>query len=233
MIRYRTRWAILCQIGIYAGLFMTGCSTGQEGTPDLADYYLPLSTLSPEGVTYRYQNQQDALAPLEVWFHQKLGSDRTLSINYDPEGREVLRQYDRFVENGVVIDSLVLISHDSTGKQHPVATNVISPNRFPFDVTDTSMIWLTRLEWWQPLDSLHIVLARRRKFDGDTVWFFGKKERPAVRFTVEDTFETERVGWSSSQWSGEEIYARGIGLVYYKRQITNDLSLEFGLNEIE
>ena len=55
------------------------------------------------------------------------------------------------------------------------------------------------------------------------------KSIPAIRFSTDDTFETERDGWTSTTWSGEEIYARGIGLVYYRRKISDQLSLEFSL----
>jgi hypothetical protein len=55
------------------------------------------------------------------------------------------------------------------------------------------------------------------------------KSIPAVRFTTEDTFETEKDGWTSSAWTGEEIYAKGIGLVYYRRKFSPQLSIEFEL----
>jgi hypothetical protein len=41
---------------------------------------------------------------------------------------------------------------------------VLSANRFPFDATDSTKVYLTRLEWWQPEDSLHVILERRRRF---------------------------------------------------------------------
>jgi hypothetical protein len=44
---------------------------------------------------------------------------------------------------------------------------------------------------------------------------------------TEDTFETESVGWTNSAWTGEEIYAMHKGLVYYKRKISDDMTLEF------
>jgi hypothetical protein len=55
---------------------------------------------------------------------------------------------------------------------------------------------------------------------------------PAVRFRTEDTFETESAGWTTSTWTGEEIYAWHKGLVYYKRNISGDMILEFALREI-
>ncbi|MFZ1561631.1 MAG: hypothetical protein WAT37_16975 [Saprospiraceae bacterium] len=111
----------------------------------------------------------------------------------------------------------------------PIRVKILSPHRLPFQPGDSTKVWLTHLEWNQPLDSLHIVLQRRRRFVGDITWEMDGKSIPAIRFRTEDTFETERDGWTSSTWSGEEIYARGIGLVYYRRKISDMLSLEFEL----
>jgi hypothetical protein len=53
-----------------------------------------------------------------------------------------------------------------------------------------------------------------------------------ARFTIHDQFETEDVGWSNSQWTGEEWYGKGYGLVYFRRNITPELILEYELDEI-
>ena len=231
MIRYRTTWVIMRQFVILFGLFIWSCSPGEEEIKDLSAYFFQVDDLPVSGITYFYANQQDTLANPEIWLYKKAGPGRMESINFGPGGNFVQHQYDRFVPNGVLTDSLVLFASDSSGQPVRIPVKVISPNRFPFDV-DSSKVWLTQLEWYQPGDSLRIVLQRRRRFIGPVEWMDHGKSIPAVRFRTEDTFETESVGWTNSAWTGEEIYALHKGLVYYKRKISDDMTLEFELKEI-
>ena len=64
---------------------------------------------------------------------------------------------------------------------------------------------------------------------GNTTWNWQGKTVPAIRFSTNDSFETEKDGWTTSVWTGEEIYAKNIGLEYYRRNIAEDLRLEFEL----
>jgi hypothetical protein len=232
MIRYRTTWIIMRQIVMLFGLFIWSCSPGKEEIKDLSAYFYPIDDFPTAGLTYVYANKLDTLANPEIWLFKKTAPGRMESINYGPGGSFVQRQYDRFVSNGVLTDSLVLYASDSIERPLRIPVKVISPNRFPFDAVDSSKVWLTQLEWYQPGDSLRIVLQRRRRYMGHVEWMDHGKPVPAVRFRTEDTFETESEGWTSSAWTGEEIYALHKGLVYYKRKISNELTLEFELQEI-
>ena len=230
MIRYHTTWVIMRQIVMLFGLFIWACSPGKEEMTDLSAYFFQIDDFPSSGLTYSYANKLDSLADPEIWHFQKAGPGRMESINYGPGGNIVQQQYDRFVPNGVLTDSLVLFSTDSMSRAVRIPVKVISPNRFPFDA-DSTKVWLTHLDWYQPEDSLHIVLQRRRKFMGHVEWMDHGKPVPAIRFRTEDTFETESVGWTTSNWTGEEIYALHKGLVYYKRKISNELTLEFELQD--
>ena len=229
MIRYHTTGVIMCQIVMSLGIINTSCGHTGRPTDGYSEYYIPIASLPVEGKVYTYRNLSDTTAAPEVWRHHKIGEGRMESINYDFNGVEVQRQYDRQVVDGVVTDSLILLFTDSTGLRGRTAVKVISPYRFPFQPGDTSKVWLTQFEWKQPGDSLKVVLQRRRRWDGDTTWMYHGKTLPAVRFTTDDTLETEEVGWTTSHWKGIEIYAKGIGLVYYKRRVSNDLVLEFAM----
>jgi hypothetical protein len=174
----------------------------------------------------------DTALDQEVWQHIKTSENLITSINYDHLQQVVQKQYERVVINGVVIDSLILYDTDSLGRRLAYPVKVHSPHRFPFEARDSSQVYLTHLEWWQPEDSLHIVLQRRRRLMGDTTWVFNGQKIPAIRFRTEDQLETELVGWSTSTWTGEEVYAKNIGLVYYRRNISDHLIIEFSLDEI-
>jgi hypothetical protein len=198
-----------------------------------ADYYLPLDSVGSGGMQYSYRSLSDRALAREVWQHIKTAEGLVTSINYDHRQQVVQKQYERIVANGVLIDSLILYDHDSLGNVDPYPVRVFSPHRFPFNVVDSTQVFLTHLEWWQPGDSLHIVLQRRRRFLGDTTWQWKGETIPAVRFHTDDQLETEEVGWTTSAWRGEEIYAAKIGLVYYRREISKHLVIEFELEAIE
>lgn len=232
MIRYHTTLGILCQFVMCLGLINTSCKSPKDPPEDYSGYYLPVETFPDEGSVYTYRNRTDTLAPPEIWHHRRKGEGLIESINYGPDGAVVQRQYDRVVHNGVFTDSLQLFYLDTSGVRRQIDVTILSGSRFPFQPGDSAKVWLAHFDWKQPQDSLHIVLQRRRRFIEDTSWVFMGKSLPAVRFRTEDTFETERDGWTSSTWTGEEIYALGVGLVYYKRRISDSLSLEFELKEI-
>lgn len=232
MIRYRTTGRALCHFVICTMILLASCADQSDQLPDLADYYLPYGEFPPGGMRYTYTSLVDTALEAEVWEHVKTDDDRITSSNYDHLGNVVQKQFERVVDNGVLIDSLVLYyKDDSTDEQIPV--NVLSPHRFPFDAVDSAQVWLTHLEWWQPGDSLHVVLERRRRFFGDTTFILNGEKLPAVLFKTHDKFETERDGWTSSEWSGEEIYVKGIGLAYYRRDISEQMKLEFKLENME
>jgi hypothetical protein len=211
------------------GLINTSCNSPDRQPKDYSAYYLPVESFPADGVVYTYRNLSDTTAVPEIWRHVKRGEGLIESINYGPEQQIVQRQFERIASNGVMTDSLLLYFADTNGARQQINVRILSPNKFPFQPGDSTKVWLTHLEWNQPQDSLHIVLQRRRRFKEDTTWSSNGKIVPAVRFTTEDTFETESDGWTSSTWTGEEIYALGIGLVYYRRDISGQLSLEFEL----
>ncbi len=229
MIRYHTTLGILCQFVMCLGLINTSCKRPDNPPADYSGYYLPLDAFPAEGLVYTYRNLSDTTGTPEVWRHFKRGEGLIESINYGPEQEIVQSQFERIASNGVMTDSLLLYFADTNRVRKQIKVKILSPNKFPFQPGDSTTVWLTHLEWNQPQDSLHIVLQRRRRFKENTTWLSHGKSVPAVRFTTEDTFETERDGWTTSTWTGEEIYAKGIGLVYYKRNISEQLSLEFEL----
>lgn len=233
MIRYRTTCSVICQFVMCLMIFLIQCKSPEENTPDLSGYYLPVSSFPASGMVYRYRNLADTTSVPEVWVHTLTSKDHITSINYDSRQQVVQKQYERIVNNGVVVDSLTLFFSGDSGVINKIPVRVLSANRFPFDAVDSSKVWLTKLEWWQPGDSLHVVLERRRRFLGHTTWQHDGQSIPAIRFRTEDKFETEEVGWTTSAWNGEEIYALNIGLVHFSRNISDKLHLEFELESRE
>jgi len=225
-----------------AGIFIMSCGQPEGKTENISAYYFPLDAIPPGGMVYTYRNVKDPEGKPEIWRHVRKGDGILESTNFNliydfdsdnqvPDTVMIQRQYDRMASNGVITDSLVLFAKDSTGLVRQIPVHIKSANRFPYSPVDSSNIWLTQMEWWQPEDSLHVTLQRRRRFMGHTTWNQKGQTYPAIRFRTDDTFETERDGWTISSWTGEEIYAQHIGLVYYKRNVSPELHVEFELIE--
>lgn len=232
MIRYRTTLGVICQFVMCFLIILPSCKENALDAGDISSYYLPWQSFPPEGMTYRYKSLVDTTLEEEVWDHISTPEGHITSINYDYQQQVVQKQYEHILAGRVVIDSLFLYYPIDSVFEH-VQVKVHTGDRFPFNVTDTTQSWLTHLEWWQPGDSLHIVLQRRRTFIGDTIWMFENKPISVVRFKTHDKFETESVGWTESEWYGEEVYAKDIGLVYYRRNISEQMKIEFALKSRE
>ncbi len=231
MIRYRTTWVVLCQFVMCFCLFFSSCSEKGIEESGFSSYYLPYQSFPSAGMTYIYRSRLDD-TNVELWKHIPTSDHTVTSINYDNNQQVVQKQYEKITDKGVLIDSLTLFFPE-IGRVVEIPVQVVSPNKLPFDMADSSRAWVTHLDWRQPGDSLHVVLERRRQFAGDTTWTFDGKKLPAIIFKLTDKFETEQVGWTSSEWEGKEIYAKGIGLVYYLRQISPRMRLEFELERRE
>jgi hypothetical protein len=216
---------------MYSVIIVSSCKEVSQPASSDSNYYLPEHELGAEGMDYIYHSKADTTLPPEIWRHIKTSEGRITSINFDQNHRIVQKQFERIVSNGVLIDSLHLFFYDDSGRTISLPVKILSPNRLPFEVNDSSKVFLTHLEWYQPGDSLHVVLERRRRFMGDTTWVFQNKTLPAVHYKTEDKFETEKDGWTTSAWTGEEVYAKDIGLVYFRKDISQQMVLEFELAE--
>src|SRR4030095_331886 len=183
-------WGDLCQIVMCLFIFLASCRSPDKKLEDLSIYYLPISSFPEKGIVYSYRNVLDSAANMEIWQHTLTSEGHITSINYNSNQQVVQKQYEKWVQNGVLIDSLVLFFPVDSVTRQQMRVRVISSNKFPFDA-DSTKVWLTKFEWWQPGDSLHVVLERRRRYMGHTTWMSGGKSIPAIRFKAEDKFETE------------------------------------------
>lgn len=222
----------MCQIVMVLMIILPGCAPDPTDKPSGLAYYFPIDELPEGGMKYVYTNKSQPEMDNEVWIFEKSGEGRLKSTNLNFDGVPVLVQYDHVQRTGVTIDSLILVFEDTAGMTQQLPVTILEARRFPGDELDTSKTLTTLMDWHQPGDSLHVVLKRSRSFAGDTTFRWQGKSVPAVKFVTHDVFETEEVGWTTSTWEGEEWYALGLGLVYYRRNISDQMILEFELSAI-
>ena len=224
------RHEMLKYLGFAALMSMFFSCNSDSGT-DLTDYYFPIEKLSVP-VTYTYIPVQDTLLEDVVWQYaasEKEGRTFLRGENLDRTGRPVQVNEEEITGSGVLLRSLQLISYDSTGQPAQIDAGIEGNNVFPFSVQDSTLVYFYKVEWNQAEDSLVIALTRNRRYLGKTTYTVGDTEYPAVRFLLRELLTTDREGMTKSQWAGEEIYAKGIGLVYYRKEISKGYILEYAL----
>ena len=203
---------------------LSNCQT--EEIRNISDYYYPLNELK-EGLTYEYRvAEQASLAP-DLWHYQSSKTDTSqylLKAYYQGNYvNQVVRE--EVISNGVLLDQLRLFEKDSLGVNHQVNAEIISPNILPFEIEDEKMVFLYKVRFQMPSQPYgYTTLIINRRFLGDTTYQYEGRTYPAIRFDmrgqalVQDSIN----GDIEPRFWGEEIYAKGLGLVAYRRAFSPD-----------
>jgi hypothetical protein len=184
---------------------------------------------------YEYHSvNNDTLAP-EYWYYRSLRTDSAVYLvgtRYDAATltpRQLVRE--EMVFNGMVVNDLLLYETDSTGRQQPIQAQIIAGNIFPFEVRDSGGIFLYKATWQSPAQQATYTLVKNRRYAGDTTFIFQNKTYDAVVFELKELVEQRQEGSLEQQYSSVEWYAKGLGLVYFKKNIAKNFVLEYRLAE--
>jgi hypothetical protein len=204
---------------------------GRAGYRDIRDYYFPLKSLT-EGLVYEYR-AVGGDAPAEHKYYRSFIEDKQVSLTvtqYDGNLLPSVFTREKLADNGMQVEELVLLYPDSSGKQIQVPAEVEAADVFPFRVKEEGGIYLFRVSWADPADSTHVTtLIQNRYFDGDTTITFQGESYPAVRFLLREGLDDEQEGVLSIEYESREVYAKGLGLVYYEKAISEDFVLRYEL----
>ncbi|MBL7774763.1 MAG: hypothetical protein JNK89_02105 [Saprospiraceae bacterium] len=193
-----------------------------DGKRNIRDYYFPVYDLQ-KGLVYAYAAEEGDSTDRRYWFYNSFVRDSGTFL--------VGTQYDRYfainqivrekiVDNGSLARNTFLYELDTaSGKAIPVRAVIESANLFPFQVTDSLGIFLYSLHYTPPTDTgATIALVRNRRFLGDGPPFqFQGKSYPTVRFGLQEAIRHNAEGSAEIEGSGEEWYAKGLGLVYFRK----------------
>lgn len=201
-------------------------------TKDIRDYYFPLKKLT-SGLVYEYHSvNTDTLAP-DYWYYRSIETDSAMyltSTHYDPATltpTQLLRE--EKVSNGMLVNALYLFENDTTDKQRQIEAEIIAGSIFPFEVRDSGGIFLFKTTWQSPAQQATYTLIKNRRYIGDTTFVFKDQPYDAVVFQVKELMEQRQEGVFEQQYSSVEWYAKGLGLVYYKKDISPAFVLEYRL----
>lgn len=206
-------------------IFFTLSNCQTEKTHNIKAYYYPLNELT-KGLTYEYRVLgQASLAP-DLWHYQSKLTDTAQYLLKELHQDTFVTQQSReeIISNGVILDQLLLFDKDSLGIKHHVTAEIISPNILPFQ-KDKSMVYLYKVRFHMPSQPYgHTTLIINRRFLGDTSFLYQGTTYPAIYFDmrgqalVQDSIN----GDIEPRFWGEEIYAKGLGLVAYRRTFSPD-----------
>ncbi len=198
-------------------LLFSAC--GDEGSErDIRDYYFPLKQLQT-GQVYEYHVQgADTIAP-DRWYYFSIANDSTFYFTKVLYGKNFQQEQlirEQVVNNGLLVNTIFQYSYDSVGIAQSTKGEIISPNAFPFLVEDSTYVQYD-VRFATPTGSQRVQF--QRAFAGDTTYTIQGEEYPAVVFRLNGTVDVrDRVeGDIEPPFWGEEIYAKGIGLVAYRR----------------
>lgn len=240
LIKNFTRDYLPSLMTIFTVLFL---ACNPSGRKDIRDYYFPLKKLT-EGQVYEYQAiGQDSIGPA-YWYYRSFLQDEGIYLTgtyyeYDLTPLQLVRE--ELVSNGMLLNDLFVYVPDSTGRQRRIAAEVLVGNVFPFSVSDSSGIFLYKVRFDFPNETgSTTTLIKNRRYLGETTYTLQGQTYDAVRFEVRELVEENSVtdGMIEPQFDGEEIYAKGIGLVYYRKNlgaqsIAYELASRYPMEQLE
>lgn len=222
----------------FIGVILLSLQACQSGDPyrDIRNYYFPLKTLE-SGLVYKYEPLGISPNGTAYWYYRSLidGDEVNLTGTYY-EKELIPRQLsnERMTDAGMVLQDLFLYETDSsnTDQQIQTAVEIIEDDVYPFRVKENGGIFLYHIRWQPPQDSgATIELIKNRRYLGDTTITFQDKNYDALIFELKELVSYDKEGVLEQQYEGREIYAKGLGLYYYSKKISDDLHLRYQLKD--
>ena len=224
-----TTLAGLALVAIFAA-----CKNDTDGLRNIEAYYYPLSDLQ-DGKVYEYQPLGDESDPPVYWYYKSMAQGGTaylLGTSYGPTFSPDQFVREERVHNGILLSDFYVYETDAEGKSQQIQAGVEAANVFPFEVKPLGSVVLTSLHWRPLGDTSSITLVRNRQFDSDTTVVFQEKKTPAVKFNTRELVDQEETGHLELEFGGVEVYAKNIGLVYFRKDVSGQRRIEYQLKAV-
>ncbi len=227
IFRIRDLWLGVLATNIF---ILMGCGDGQN--LNIREYYFPTEELKEIPLVYEYQPVNNDTLGSEYWYFQTVQTDTAIYFtgNYYDRNFEVGQfSSEEVVDNGTIQKDYFLFIFDTSGYQQQVPAEVEIGNVFPFEVSDSTEIYLQKMRWTFSEEPLRATtLTRVRRYKGKTTYEHKGRNYDCVEFQVNELLDDFNNGHLEKEYQGKEIYAKGLGLVYYKKDIEG-LILEYEL----
>lgn len=204
---------------------------------DFMAYYYPVHDLQ-DGKIYEYRPVSNDTLPVDYWYYSthKVEDELHFTGNYYNERFEV-QQFFREVEkeSSMILTDFILYESDESGRQEQIAVEILDTNTFPIPYADSTKTYKMGIKWDIPGETgTSIALKRERKYIAMSEYpYKGERLECAIFKTLEhiEHFVVDD-GYLEPSFPGVEIYAKGLGLVYYKKQLSKDVNIEYELYAI-
>ena len=216
--------------------FLTMLVACGEDNPskNIREFYYPIEALK-NPMVYEYQPINNDTLGAEYWYFQTHETDTAIYFT----GNNLNRNFEvgqfsseEVVESGTIQKDYVLFSYDSLGQQFEAPAAIEFGNVFPFEVIDSNSIFLQKMKWaFSENPLVTTTLIRNRRYIGESKYTYQNKIYPCVEFHLKELVDDFNNGHFEKEYSGKEIYAKGLGLVYFKKVI-DDIVLEYELADV-
>ena len=218
-------------LAVFTSLIFLSC--GAENTSrNLESYYFPIQKLG-DGLVYEYRNpQHDSVAPFYHYFRNVKKRDSIFLVgmqyNYLFEPQQLT--VEEKISNGMLLTESILYQNDSIGKQISMPMEIEVGSVFPFELKSKDGVFVYNVKWHDAVDSSQFTrLIRNRSYVSDTSFVFEGRGYPAVNFLVREKVESFDEGFVEHEFNTYEIYAESLGLVYYRKEVSPQLIIEYRL----
>lgn len=217
------------------GIFLLHSCQSEPLTKNIRNYYYPVADFM-DGKVYEFKAVNDSLAPFYWYFRTTISREDTIITSEYFDHNFIVQQLtnEEIVKNGVILNDFYLYETDSlTGqqKQNPVRVEV--DNVFPFEVTDSTGLFLYKVFWRdydQPNQKYRLI--KNRHYMGEDTYTYKGQSLACVRFLNRELLEIEEVGFQEVTYNSVELYAKNIGLVYFRKEIEGNVVQEYELADI-
>ena len=217
---------------VLVALFLTNC-TSPEKFP-LKEYYVPEMEVG-DSTLLTYEAIYPPNFPDEKWVLMRTKGESEIPLlltkTYDFNDRLVQDGGEELTQIGAVSRYLTIYTYDSLGLRLSANAEILEDRVFPFFTPDPGDFYRHKIKWVDPRDTLEYTLEKERYFKGDTTIEYRGNKYEAIAFDLVEKLETfwEHDGMTNSEWTGREVYARGLGLVYYEKNISPALKKAYRL----
>jgi hypothetical protein len=232
-IQNRLLQTAYCLLPIVYCLLLMGC-----GKKNIREYYYPLTQLRDKPMVYEYAfKTRDTSFRLYSYFQTVVQGDSIsfVGTDYDPNFQVMMMRREQMLSNGMKLQDLRYYGSDSTGKAIEMKALVTGGAVFPFEVKDSNGVFINIIKYRDPKDSTHeTTLTRNLRFLRTTTFNYKNQKYEALEFEKNEEqaeHDLKQGGWQHV-FKIKEIYAKGLGLVYSKRAVTEDDAVEITLVDV-
>lgn len=211
-----------------------GSCRPDDGSRDIEAFYFPIKALVA-GKVYEYRSVGNPNDPPVYWYYRSVkenGSFFLLGNSYDQDFTPDQSVREERVGNGMLLTDFYTFEPTENGKKQPVRANIAAANVFPFRVKEPAGVLLCSINWIPAAGGSQVTVVKNRQFDSDTVFTFQGRQVPSIQFNTRELLDQEEVGHLELEFGGTEVYAKGIGLIYFRKDITNGWRMEYQLADI-